>query len=32
MVRTKFGDATVAHIRQMTAHKLARKFARQGQR
>jgi radical SAM superfamily enzyme YgiQ (UPF0313 family) len=30
MVRRKFGDATVAHIREMTAHKLERKFARQG--
>ena len=27
MVRARFGDATVAHVRSMTAHRLERKFA-----
>jgi len=27
LIRRKFGDDTVAHIREMTAHKLERKFA-----
>jgi hypothetical protein len=26
MVQKKFGDATLAHIREMTAHKLERKY------
>ena len=29
MVRGKFGEATVAHIREMTSHKLERKYAKQ---
>jgi len=29
MVRQKFGEGTVAHIREMTAHKLERKYAGQ---
>ena len=28
MLREKFGEGTVAHIREMTAHKLERKFSR----
>lgn len=28
LVKEKFGDATLAHIREMTSHKLERKFAR----
>jgi anaerobic magnesium-protoporphyrin IX monomethyl ester cyclase len=28
MVRTKFGEATVAHIREMTQHRLERAYAR----
>jgi hypothetical protein len=31
MIQQKFGDATVAHIREMTAHKLERKFATHAQ-
>ena len=30
MVREKFGEATLAHIREMTSHTLERKYARQG--
>ena len=30
MVKEKFGDATLAHIREMTSHKLERKYSRQG--
>jgi radical SAM superfamily enzyme YgiQ (UPF0313 family) len=29
MIQRKFGDATVAHIREMTVHKLERRFAAQ---
>jgi anaerobic magnesium-protoporphyrin IX monomethyl ester cyclase len=29
MVQRKFGEGTVAHIREMTAHKLERKYAKQ---
>jgi hypothetical protein len=27
MIRDKFGDATVDHIREMTAHRIERQFA-----
>jgi radical SAM superfamily enzyme YgiQ (UPF0313 family) len=30
MMREKFGEATLAHIREMTSHTLERKFAEQG--
>jgi radical SAM superfamily enzyme YgiQ (UPF0313 family) len=30
MVREKFGEPTLAHIREMTSHTLERKFSRQG--
>jgi anaerobic magnesium-protoporphyrin IX monomethyl ester cyclase len=30
MVKEKFGDATLAHIRDMTSHTLERKYAKQG--
>jgi hypothetical protein len=29
MVQHKFGEATVAHIREMTSHKLERKYVGQ---
>jgi anaerobic magnesium-protoporphyrin IX monomethyl ester cyclase len=30
MIREKFGEATLAHIREMTSHTLDRKYSRQG--